>query len=296
MQEIADIDRLAAQLGAALPGRRLLGMPDAQPGALDRHLGNVAASDLLLRIAGTTVHEVRRRGRHLLLVLRTGWNPYRWLVLQWQLNASGWLAPRNAAARAAGGDPLPQPHANFPSAAMPDLFYLDLDDGQRWAYRDQRRWGSVLLWNHAEVVQGRAGTLGLLGPDWLSAPREASESLREAPSRSPRSAKQLLLDQRIAAGIDNVLACEILHAARIHPAYPWSRLSPERRAALASVAAAETARRRAGAVPLEVFGRAGDWCLRPDCLGSISSMQDCKNPRRRSFFCASCQPHPGDAP
>lgn len=296
MQEIADIDRLAAQLGAALSGRRLLGMPDAMPGALDRHLANMSADDLRPRVVGTAVHAVRRRGRHLLLVLRTGWNPYHWFVLQWQLNASGWLVPCNAAALAAGGTPLPQPHANFSSANMPDLFHLDLDDGQRWAYRDQRRWGRLLLWSHAEVVQGVAGTLSLLGPDWLSRPQDAVEAFREAFPRSHRSVKRLLLDQRVAAGIDNVLACEILHAARLHPERRWDRTSPEQKAALASTAASEVARRRSGTVSLEVFGRTGDWCLRPDCIGSISTQLDSKNSTQRSFLCPACQPHPGDTP
>src|SRR5690606_33266147 len=45
-------------------------------------------------------------------------------------------------------------------------------------------------------------------------------------SRTRRPIKVALLDQKLAAGIGNLYASEILHAARIHPARPANELTP----------------------------------------------------------------------
>jgi endonuclease-8 len=71
-------------------------------------------------------------------------------------------------------------------------------------------------------------SLSRLGPDVLAAPLDLAEIRRRARSRSPDLAVgELLLDQRVAAGIGNIYRCEALFLERHSPWLPQSSLSDE---------------------------------------------------------------------
>lgn len=87
-------------------------------------------------------------------------------------------------------------------------------------YWDRRGLGTVSLLTAEEV----AGELGpqRIGPDALEM---TPELWRERLGRTQRPIKVALLDQQLVAGIGNLYASEILHAARIDPRRPASSLS-----------------------------------------------------------------------
>jgi len=87
-------------------------------------------------------------------------------------------------------------------------------------YWDRRGLGSVRLMSDRELAE--AYSAAVLGPDALSV---TPELLRERLGRSRREIKVALLDQRAIAGVGNLYAAEILHAAGIHPAARCDRLS-----------------------------------------------------------------------
>jgi formamidopyrimidine-DNA glycosylase len=86
------------------------------------------------------------------------------------------------------------------------------DGGDRLYYRDMRQFGFMGYWPDEEAL--RKGPLKNFGPDaLLISPQEFTSALagRKAPL------KNLLLDQRILAGVGNIYADEALHRAGLSP-------------------------------------------------------------------------------
>jgi endonuclease-8 len=108
----------------------------------------------------------------------------------------------------------------------------------------------------------------------------------------------VLLDQRIAAGIGNVHAQESLFGERLHPLTPWSALANERLFALFERARAQltanlgpgprtTRDATDGRGDLWVYGRAGEPCL---VCGAPLEHARLGRGRRATTWCARCQP------
>ena len=84
---------------------------------------------------------------------------------------------------------------------------------------DRRGLGTVTLFTAADLAKNLGPET--LGPDALEM---SVQDWAERCGRTPRAIKIVLLDQRLAAGIGNLYASEILHRARIHPAHPANLL------------------------------------------------------------------------
>jgi len=89
---------------------------------------------------------------------------------------------------------------------------------------DRRGLGSVRLLSAAEFAAQLGAESKTLGPDALAI---SPEQLRQRLHKSQRPIKVALLDQRAIAGIGNLYASEMLHAAGIHPAARCNRLRPQ---------------------------------------------------------------------
>jgi formamidopyrimidine-DNA glycosylase len=176
---------------------------------------------------------------------------------------------------------------------------LYLSGGKVVHYNDPRLFGRIAVCRAAalrELPQIRA-----LGPDPLHDGLEA-ERLQAALKRTRRAVKVALLDQRVLAGIGNILATEALFRARIHPARPASSLSRRQvgslvrglEASLRHTLASMTregkdaevlyVQERAGDHPFLVYGRAGEPCSR--CREPIARM---RLGGRATAFCPRCQ-------
>lgn len=85
---------------------------------------------------------------------------------------------------------------------------------------DRRGLGTVELLRSNQIqeriVEGR------LGPDALQI---SQDDFCQRLHRTARPIKVALLDQSLLAGVGNLYASEILHAARVHPAQPCNQLS-----------------------------------------------------------------------
>jgi formamidopyrimidine-DNA glycosylase len=165
-----------------------------------------------------------------------------------------------------------------------DRLVLAFEDGEL-RYRNMRRLGGVWVVNDDELKV----VLGGLGPDALAV--EQDEFLGSL-SRRRGGVKAVLMDQRLVAGIGNLLADEILWQARVHPRRPVEDLDAKDRVRLF-----RTMRRvLAGAVEhfdyLEtrrswlgrVRGRPGGRC--PRCGTALSRIVVAG---RTTYFCPSCQ-------
>jgi formamidopyrimidine-DNA glycosylase len=124
-----------------------------------------------------------------------------------------------------------------------DRLIFVCEDGEL-RYNNMRRFGGVWL---ARDDGERAAVTGPLGPDAAGVDRETFEQLLAGRRGATKAA---LMDQRLIAGIGNLLSDEILWRARVHPAAPVAGLAAARRRRLYdALHAAVTESIRYGRVP-----------------------------------------------
>lgn len=170
-----------------------------------------------------------------------------------------------------------------------------------------RTWACVRAY-HAELVRTAAlrthPRLARLGPDILEDPPRIAAMVARAqlPAHGDREIGDLLLDQRVAAGIGNVYRSEVLFVRGVHPRTPSRSLASRDLAGLFE-AAAELMRANLGAgaratVPLQrrptassprfwVYDRAGKPCL--ECGAAIERLVQ-GDLARSTYYCPVCQP------
>jgi endonuclease-8 len=147
----------------------------------------------------------------------------------------------------------------------------------------------VVIAGTSRVEVRRRGDLRLgLGPDLLGDGFDAAAYLRRA-RRIDRPVAELLLDQRVLAGIGNIVRAEVLWELRQDPFAPASGLSDRRLLELAVVARRmlRAGVESGGRLPQRVYRATGRPC--PRCRTEVrSGMQGREVPRRLSF-CPGCQ-------
>jgi formamidopyrimidine-DNA glycosylase len=136
---------------------------------------------------GQVIEDIGRRGKYLLLRLDTD-------TLLFHLRMSGDLVLEST-------DEPPDIHRRL---------ILDLDDGNRLAFNDTRKFGRVWLVSDPHKI------LGSLGPEPLGTDF-TTEVLFVGLNSRRRQIKPLLMDQSFLAGMGNIYVDEALHRAKIHP-------------------------------------------------------------------------------
>jgi endonuclease-8 len=154
----------------------------------------------------------------------------------------------------------------------------------------------------------RHAQLQALGPDLLGKTFDREEAIRRIRTRGTAPIADVLLDQRVLAGIGNVLKSEILFLAGVDPFTPVSSLSPEEVARIVDISrqqllanvldrsqtlSAATGRRTTRSLnpkeKLWVYGRGGKPCRR--CGAAIRSRKT-GDDARLSYWCPDCQRPP----
>ena len=180
-----------------------------------------------------------------------------------------------------------------------DHLVLETHGGHRLALCDPRRFGSVDLIVTAALERWPA--FAALGPEPLGAGLTPAHLQRALAGRSA-AIKQLLLDQRIVAGLGNIYVCEALFRAGIDPRKPagqvtlraLGRLVPEIKAVIAEAIEAGGSTLRDFAQPdgelgyfskrFEVYDRAGLPCTR--CAAPVQRLVQ---GGRSTWHCVKCQ-------
>lgn len=211
------------------------------------------------RLVGSTVTAVEARGKHLLIHFDSG------LVLHSHMRMTGsW-------------------HIYRP--------------GERW--RQRAGLARVVLGNadtiavlfNAPVVEllrerELERDLSRLGPDILASELDLEEIVGRARGAERQALGELLLDQRVSAGIGNIYKCESLWRLRLDPWQPAAELSDEALGAVYLAAREMMLGGLRGRPPHAVHGRAGRSC--PRCSGRVA----CRNqgsPPRFTYYCPTCQ-------
>ncbi len=146
--------------------------------------------------------------------------------------------------------------------------------------------------------------LASLGPDLCRPEADLDVALdRMAQLAAPETAiADVLLDQRIAAGVGNVFKSEVLWACRVYPLTPATAVDDDTRRQLLTTAArqlrasvAAPGRRTTVSGPpgsLAVYGRARRPCRR---CGALIVVRRTGPNLRSTYWCPRCQPDPADA-
>jgi formamidopyrimidine-DNA glycosylase len=188
MPELPEVELVARALGRIITGRRILAaellrarlVPDSTPAEFARLL------------CGARIESVGRRGKHILISLDSG------LVLVAHLRMTGRFLYLPVEAE------LPK----FTHA----ILYLDND--RRLVFADQRHFGMMKVVSAAGLYETKE--LRGLAPEPFS-DEFTPEYLHAALSRSRRTLKETLLDQRRVAGLGNIYAAEVMFLARTNP-------------------------------------------------------------------------------
>jgi formamidopyrimidine-DNA glycosylase len=160
-------------------------------------------------------------------------------------------------------------------------------------YVDARRFGRLL------AAREDIADWTLLGPDLLADGIDVGR-FAEALAKGRRAVKEIVMDQRVFAGVGNILATEGLWIARVDPRSRGDalRLPADARAiarGLQRAIASELADRKRytdrAADSFFVYGRAGQPC--PRCGTRLSSVV---LGGRTSVFCSACQVRRGQRP
>lgn len=268
--ELPEVETIARGLAAAITGRIIA--------AVRVSLAKIAVAppDLIFSeaLAGERIERVGRRGKYVVMELRSG----RALVTS--LRMTGKLIVQAPGTR----EPHPYTHVA-----------LDFEDGGRLCFSEMRQFGRMRLVARREPWDADLG-LEPLEADFTPERFIGMLSGRSTP------VKVFLLDQRHVVGVGNIYACEALWEARIRPAKPAGALSKPaiRRLHHALVDVLERAIEMRGTSvddyvdaqglqggfqnKLSVYGRQGEPCLR--CGSKIVRTV---LGQRGTWWCRKCQ-------
>ena len=243
--------------------------------------------DMVKRLSQQTINMLRRRSKYLLADLSSG------ETLLIHLGMSGRIL--------ISGDPMGTFVTNHPSKQKHDHVVLDFYNGARLTYNDPRRFGMMDIFE--TVKESKNKYLHNIGPEPLGNEFDATYFADVAKSRKS-SIKNVLLDQRIVAGLGNIYVCESLYRTGISPKKKACDLSKERLSKLvphirkvleeAITAGGSSLRdfRQADGEfgyfqhSFAVYGREGQPCPTSDCDSQIVRVVQSG---RSSFYCPKCQ-------
>jgi len=228
-------------------------------------LERVTTQGLVRALAGRTVTSVDAHGKHLLIDLDDG------TQIRTHLGMNGRVRDydRERGEEIVAGT----------SAGRASLVLVTRDHLYLW-----------LTARTVEIAARRAPMRGMavaaLGPDVLAGDFDSRQAASRAAVHSDRAIGDVLLDQRVVAGIGNIWKCESLFAAGIEPRMRTSSLTQDKLAQLYAAAHdLMTASVRGGRAPYRVY-------LQHQCAvcGSTIERAQLGVPPRWTWWCPRCQP------
>lgn len=274
MPELPEVESLRQMLANSARGRTFVGAV-----VREARLRRAVTPDFAGAITGRTIENIGRRAKYLLLELTGG------DVMIVHLGMSGSLTHR---------------HDGFDTASFDsrhDHVEFALDDGSRLVYNDPRRFGLMKLTADPDSLIELRG----LGPEPLGDDFNADYLWRMTRGRKA-AIKNVLMDQRIVAGIGNIYASEILFRAKVRPTRRAGKVTREEirriveatprilREAIGGNGTTFRSYRDSRGQPgrfaerLRVYDREGKPCL--ECGATIRAVIV---GQRSSFYCPPCQ-------
>jgi formamidopyrimidine-DNA glycosylase len=268
MPELPEVETIRRRLDPNVVGRTIVGLE-----VFDARVSEQPAEELRRLLVGARITASGRRGKW--LTLTAGENL---IVIHLRMT----------------GQMLLQPGA----AQRGPRWTIDLDDGQRLWFYDQRRFGTL------EVIAASAAAerFADLGIEPLCAELGVAELRAQLAGRTA-PLKAFLLDQRRLAGVGNIYADEALFRARLHPLRKAGSVGPReaQRLHAAIVATLELAIEHEGSSIESFVDPAGERGRFQEILNVYQRTGEpcrvCATPIKRAVvsgrgthFCPRCQP------
>ena len=269
MPELPEVETVRRSLERLIVGQTIAAVEVREP-----RLRRPLAADFVAALAGRAICQVERRGKYLQVGLDNG---QVWLI---HLGMTGQLVVGHP-------DQAPRPH---------DHIIIVLGNGQCVRYNDTRRFGLMAVGSEEQVTAWTG-----LGVEPLS-PKFSSQYLWSKTQNTQRTIKDVLMDQRVVAGIGNIYASELLFRAGVRPAgvaAALNRQAVERIVKAAKTVLREAIRHRGSSISdyLDGEGQPGSFQGRfrvYDREGKPCRV--CRTPIRRevrggrsAFLCPTCQ-------
>ncbi len=276
MPELPEVESLRRILSRSAVGRTIVG---ARIGKLP--LRRRVVPDFGAMIAGRTIERISRRAKYLMFELSGD------SIILAHLGMSGSITHRHRGFDASEFD-VKHDHLEFA-----------LDDSSRLVYNDPRRFGMVRLISRADLAV--IAELKGIGPEPLHPDFNADYLAQQARGKKV-AIKNLIMDQKIVAGVGNIYASEILFHAGVRPTRRAGRVKRAEidrivgftpkvlRAAIGSGGTTfrsyRDSRGRPGAFSkrLMVYGRDGQ-----PCYVCGTPIRNVVVGQRASFYCSKCQ-------
>lgn len=202
MPELPEVETVRRGLHGLIIGRTIKKVVHDTPKSFPN-----AAADVEQFFIGSTIADVRRRAKVLLIDLSTDYT----LVIH--LKMTGQLVFRAADIAFGAGHPNDSLIGELPDRST--RVTLTFVDGSHLYFNDQRKFGWVRLMPTIEVPN--IDFMQKVGPEPLEHDF-TPEQFRERFKRKTKSPiKAALLDQTVIAGVGNIYADESLWGAKIHP-------------------------------------------------------------------------------
>ncbi|MCL2817657.1 MAG: DNA-formamidopyrimidine glycosylase [Clostridiales bacterium] len=207
MPELPEVETIKNSLQPRLLGRRIEKVEISNAHCVK----HPAAAEFAAGLIGRAFSGLERRGKYLMLLLDDGGR----LVIHLRMTGRLVCGNRESA-------PLPHTH----------IIFL-LDDGNRLAYSDTRRFGCLWLFRPGE--EDELSGIGRLGPEPFRAEFDGAY-LKEALGKRKIIIKQGLLDQHAVAGLGNIYADELLFLCGVKPTRKTAEITDAEWEALAAQA------------------------------------------------------------
>lgn len=270
MPELPEVETIRRYLAPHVEGKEILRVVVRQP-----ELRRPVPEELRSKLPGQSVKRLERRGKYLLFRCSGGT-----LILHLGMTGDLGIVPVSTA------------------AGKHDHLDIVLADGQCLRFRDPRRFGSV-IWTKDDPF--RHPLLVKLGPEPFDENFTGNYLYEHSRGRGI-SAKQLIMDSGVVAGLGNIYANEAMFLSRINPEKEASALSAHQcdllRDAILEVldrALKEGESETSGStsegvitgyfpVTLHIYGKYGEPCRL--CGTSILKI---RQGGRSTFYCPKCQ-------
>jgi formamidopyrimidine-DNA glycosylase len=211
MPELPEVQTIVDDLNRKILGRKITGVWFDAPKIIKKP----AAKVLEKQIKGLKIDRVERRGKNILIYLTKGFLLLVHQKLTGHLLVGKW--------RITNGKVIPRLKGHF-GERVNDYIHLvfNLDSGWQIALSDLRKFAKVLFGANDEIE--KMPDLTDLGPEPLDK-NFTFPKFRNLIHAEKRKIKQVLMDQKVIAGIGNIYSDEILWGAKIHPFKPANKLN-----------------------------------------------------------------------
>ncbi|OGL36492.1 DNA-formamidopyrimidine glycosylase [Candidatus Saccharibacteria bacterium RIFCSPHIGHO2_12_FULL_49_19] len=217
MPELPEVETVRNGLAKLLPGRVVADVWHDWPKSFPN-----APADVAKFLINAKIKDVKRRGKVLIIGLSSDYSLVIHLKMTGQLvflpqagkqSRVSSLESLGSEEKFGGGHPTDSLRGNLPDKST--RVVLDLTDGSKLFFNDQRKFGWMRLLPDLELPE--IDFLKKAGPEPLEDDFTVKDFIERLMTRKNSTAKAVLLDQTVIAGVGNIYADESLFLAKIHP-------------------------------------------------------------------------------